>query len=245
MQRSVYLQGELAEKFGSKFTVHTDNYGEIFKCINANRPTFLPFVKECHRNDVGFIVDTADKSIEEQDLFLPIMKGDITISLAPAGSKSGIGKILAAIAIVVIMVYSGGAAGAFGSSAAAGTGSGWAVTVVNGVTVLSAPGMAAGMLAVNLAMMGMQQIMAPDPAVDRDSPTNYLFSGGANNAIEGDPIPLLYGELRVPGRPISIDIMNGNSYNNNTTIDYEGNIYGSGTEETYWTDNLSRESDSQ
>ena len=42
--------------------------------------------------------------------------------------------------------------------------------------------------------------MAPDPAVDQDAPTNYLFSGGANNAVEGDPIPILYGELRVPGR---------------------------------------------
>ena len=248
MQRSVYLQGELAEKFGSKFTVHTDKYGEIFKCINANRPTFLPFVKECHRNDIGFIVETADSSIEEQDLFLPIRKGDITISLAPAGSKSGIAKILAAIAIVVIMVYSGGAAGAFGSGAAtsgAGATAGtWATTVnAAGATVLSSQGLAAGMMAVNLAMMGIQQIMAPDPAVDRDSPTNYLFSGGSNNAIEGDPIPLLYGELRVPGRPISIDIMNGNSYNNNTIVDYEGNVYGAGSEETYWNDNTGREYD--
>ena len=51
--------------------------------------------------------------------------------------------------------------------------------------------------------------MAPDPAVDKDAPTNYLFSGGANNAVEGDPIPILYGELRVPGRPISVDILQG------------------------------------
>ena len=231
MQRSVYLQGELAEKFGSKFTVHTDNYGEIFKCINANRPTFLPFVKECHRNDIGFIVDTADKSIEEQDLFLPIMKGDITISLAPAGSKSGIGKIVAAIAIVFIMVASGGMAGfGVGSVTAAGPGvTGWAVTAAG---TLSAPGLAAGMLAVNLAMAGIQQIMAPDPAVDQDNPTNYLFSGGASNSVEGDPIPLMYGELRVPGRPISVDIAQGGNaiqkggtqtIINNTVVDSANN----------------------
>ena len=54
------------------------------------------------------------------------------------------------------------------------------------------------LFAANLALAGIQQIMAPDPAVDQDSPTNYLFSGGGNNAKEGDPIPLLYGELRVP-----------------------------------------------
>jgi hypothetical protein len=51
--------------------------------------------------------------------------------------------------------------------------------------------------------------MAPDPAVDQDAPSNYLFSGGANNSVEGDPIPIMYGELRVPGRPISVDIAQG------------------------------------
>ena len=31
MQRSVYLQGELGERFGHKFIVNTDNYADIFK----------------------------------------------------------------------------------------------------------------------------------------------------------------------------------------------------------------------
>ena len=74
--------------------------------------------------------------------------------------------------------------------------------------------------------------MAPDPAVDQDAPTNYLFSGGANNAVEGDPIPIMYGELRVPGRPISVDIaQGGNSIQrggtqaiiNNTVVDAANN----------------------
>ena len=35
MQHSVYLQGELGEKFGNKFVVNTDNYRDIFKCISV------------------------------------------------------------------------------------------------------------------------------------------------------------------------------------------------------------------
>ena len=74
--------------------------------------------------------------------------------------------------------------------------------------------------------------MAPDPAVDQDNPSNYLFSGGANNSVEGDPIPIMYGELRVPGRPISVDIaQGGNSIQrggtqaiiNNTVVDSANN----------------------
>ena len=44
MRRKVFLQGELGEKFGRSFTVQTDNYQDIIRCINANRPEFLPFL---------------------------------------------------------------------------------------------------------------------------------------------------------------------------------------------------------
>jgi len=202
MQHSVYLQGELGERFGSKFVVNTNNYADIFKCINANRPDFLPYVRKCHQEDINFMVETEDGSIDQTDLIVPICKGDVTISLVPAGSKSGIGKILAAIAIVIIIVTNPGLFAAVAEGAAAGSASTFALG-------LNTYGAIAASMAINLAMVGIQQLMAPDPAVDQDAPTNYLFSGGANNSIEGDPIPILYGELRVPGRPIAVDILQG------------------------------------
>ena len=203
MQHSVYLQGELGERFGNKFIVNTCNYAEVFKCINANRPDFLPYVRNCHEEDINFIVETEDGTIDHTDALTPLAKGDITISLVPAGSKSGFGKILAAIAIIAFLV--------FNPLALAGGGN--LITAAMAGTLGSAAGtfavLAGVQLATSLAIAGIQQIMAPDPAVDQDAPTNYLFSGGANNSIEGDPIPILYGELRIPGRPISIDILQG------------------------------------
>ena len=117
-------------------------------------------------------------------------------------------KYLAAIAIIAVIYFTGGFAGlGTGSVTAVGPGQvGWAVAAGGG---LSTAGTMAAMLSINLALAGIQQLMAPDPAVDKDAPTNYLFSGGASNAVEGDPIPILYGELRVPGRPIAIDILQG------------------------------------
>ena len=198
MQHSVYLQGELGEKFGNKFIVNTNNYGEIFKCINANRPDFIPYVRKCHEEDIAFIVETEDGAIDQDDLLTPITKGDVTISLAPAGSKSGIAKILAAIVLIVVLgPMLVGAEGAL-AAIASGTATFGQYAAVVGFQ-----------MGVSLAIAGIQQLMAPDPAVDKDAPTNYLFSGGANNAVEGDPIPILYGELRVPGRPIAVDILQG------------------------------------
>ena len=198
MQRSVYLQGELGEKFGHKFIVNTDNYADIFKCINANRPGWLPYVRKCHEEDIAFIVETEDGAIDQDELLTPIAKGDVTISLVPAGSKKGIGKIIVAIIMIYIMIQTG-------IPPAEGTAT-WMFTEAGALTI---PGSIAVGFTTSLAMQGIQQIMAPDPAVDQDNPTNYLFSGGANNAVEGDPIPIMYGELRVPGRPISVDIAQG------------------------------------
>ena len=202
MQHSVYLQGELGERFGNKFIVNTCNYAEVFKCINANRPDFLPYVRNCHEQDINFIVETEDGTIDHTDALTPLAKGDITISLVPAGSKSGFGKILAAIAIIAFLVFNplalAGGGNLITAAMAGSFGTAGTLAVLGSVQ-----------LATSLAIAGIQQIMAPDPAVDQDAPTNYLFSGGPSNSVEGDPIPILYGELRVAGRPIAIDILQG------------------------------------
>lgn len=222
MRRNVYLQGELAEKFGKKFTVNADSYAEIFKCINVNRPGFMPYLRKCHEDEIGFIIETHDGAVEdEHELLIPLQPGDITLSVAPAGSKSGFAKILLAIIIVVVMVMN---PQIFLTMAGTTAGTTVAATSLSVATGLSSWGLAAGLLAVNLALMGLQQVMAPDPAVDKDSPTNYIFTGSGAAQTEGDPVPLLYGELRVPGRPIAIEILNGHYSSNNVTYSAAGGI---------------------
>ena len=207
MMRNVYLQGELGSKFGNKFRVNTNNYQEIFKCISANRPEFIPYLKKCEEQDIGFIIETAGKQIDEESLLFPVKEGDVTRSIAPAGSKSGIGKILAAVVLAFVLLP------AIGHAAIAGAGGllpGASMTfgemMIAGLGTKA--GMAVALAATNLAIAGIQQTMAPDPATDSDAPDNYSFNGNAQNIKQGDPVPLLYGELRIPGRPISINVDN-------------------------------------
>ena len=101
-------------------------------------------------------------------------------------------------------------------------------TAVTGMSTMGAYAVVTGLsIGVNLALTGIQQLMAPDPAVDQDAPTNYLFSGGTGTVVEGDPIPILYGELRVPGRPIAVDTRQGYSTTNNTRYGSGGGTYNS------------------
>ena len=51
-------------------------------------------------------------------------------------------------------------------------------------------------------------MMAPDPMTDRSEAQeeSYIYSGTNQNGRIGDPIPIVYGRLRVPGNPIGSNI---------------------------------------
>tara|TARA_R110000764_G_scaffold125849_3_gene213332 strand:- start:198 stop:914 length:717 start_codon:yes stop_codon:yes gene_type:complete len=226
MRRKVTLAGELKEKFGEVFYINADSHQDLLKCISANRPGFKKYLLDAIDKDIGFTIDMADKSVEsEEDLLLPLKEGDVTITSIPAGSKTGIGKIIAAVAIAYLMIVSAGTAAlaAPGSTFAAGTSAFSAG--ISATTTFSGLQMMGMTLAANLAITGYHQIMAPDPSVDdSDEASTYLFQGSQQTIIEGDPIPILYGELRVPGRPIAMNIEQGRYKNNNVVIDRNNNL---------------------
>jgi predicted phage tail protein len=208
MERKVYLVGDIGDRFGRTHSVHAESYSDVMKCIEANNPTLKKYLLDAHEAGVGFTLEIEGVAEEhEEDLLLPIKAGDITISAIPAGSKSGGAKIFAALVLAFFVLPMIGA-GSF-------VGPGMTTMEGIGAAMATTAGKATAMLALNLAMTGMQQLMAPDPSVD-EGPENYLFNGAGQNIQEGDPVPLLYGELRVPGRPVSVYIRSGQP-----TLNYE------------------------
>ena len=198
MKRKIYLEGELGDKFTKELSANVSSLKEAFRLIDANYPGFKDYLMECDQKGIGFAIDIQGDSVDnEEDFILPLNAGDITIVVVPAGSKSGIGKILAAIVIIAI-VYFTPLGAAMGTMMTTGT-----------FTMAGMAGMVGLSMGISLAMAGIQQLMAPDPSVDEQSPQSYMFNGSEQNIIEGDPVPVLYGELRVPGRPIAFGAING------------------------------------
>lgn len=204
MKRKVYLEGELGNKFGKEFTMDVTSFSEALRCLECNFPTIRKYFIECDERNVGFVCEVAGTPLNnEAELLLEYNEGDMIITPLPMGSKSGGGKILAAIAVVALTFATGGfnfapslemMTASFGSIAAGGQ---MSLGLLIGLSV-----------GVNLAMAGVQQMMAPDPSVDNDQDESYLFQGTGQTLIEGDPVPILYGKLRVPGRPISLHVRN-------------------------------------
>ena len=230
MMRNIYLEGEMGERFGTGFLLNAPTVQDAIICLDANYPDLRKYFIDCHENDIGFEVDVANNKLDyEVEMLMALQEGDITITPVPAGSKSAMAKILAAIAMIVVAIY----APQLLTTMQPGVGlSGSGAIAVEGTFLgLSAKTISfgLGMMAVNLAMAGINQMMAPDPATDSDQESSYLFNGAEQNIIQGDPVPLLYGKLRVPGQPISFEIAGVNSRISTLGWDAWGNSYNSNT----------------
>jgi len=200
MLRKVYLEGEIGEKFGKEFEIQANTFGKVIQCLEVNFPEFRNYLIDCAEKGINFTCQVADKPIEdERELLLEYEEGDMIITAVPAGSKTGIGKLLAAVVLITVGVLTYGAGGALGTSFF-GTAMSWGQVI--GMTLIS--------MGISLGMAGIQQLMAPDPSVDNQQDESYLFQGSGQNILEGDPVPVLYGKLRVPGRPISFEVKNAN-----------------------------------
>lgn len=197
------MEGELGELFGKERTIFAESFADVFHCLNANfEGKFQQYIVDCHEKDLGFILHVDGNYVgSEEELFLAHPPGTMTISPAPVGSGGKIGgflKIIAAIVIAVVLVTVFGPAGAGFAEAFAGL-----LFGAEGFLVA-----AAAFAAVGLALSGMMQLLAPDPATDSQQEEDYIFQGAEQNIVEGDPVPVCYGKLRVPGRPIGFDIRN-------------------------------------
>ena len=139
------------------------------------------------------------------------------ISAIPAGSGKGFGKVVLGAVLIYLSFQIPGFTEALGAVSSGGK------LTAGGYAALTA-GTLGVSIGVNLAMTGIAEMLAPDPSVDNDQDESYLFQGTGQTLIEGDPVPVLYGKLRVPGRPISLQVRNERL----NYIDY-GTIYADST----------------
>lgn len=192
MKRKVYLEGEIGEKFGKEFTMDVNSFAEAIRCLDCNFSTFRKYMIESENRGIGFVCEVAGSPVkDERELLLEHGEGDLVISAVPSGSKKGV-KVIVGV-ILMVIAYNIDPSGASSAKIA---------SLMKGAqSVLYAVG-------ANLTVTGVAEMMAPDPSVDNDQDESYLFQGTGQTLIEGDPVPLLYGKLRVPGRPISLQVRN-------------------------------------
>lgn len=176
MRRKIVFEGELGEKFGKETYIDASSFGDVIRCFSANFDNFKQYLLDCDKRQIAFICKVNNVAISEKELPLRYGEGDMVITPVPAGAF--IKGIIKAVAGVVLVIVG---------------------ALTGNVQLMIQGGM--------MAFSGIAEHLAPDPLGDpKDPDPDYLYSGTAQLILETDPIPICYGRMRVPAKPISFDI---------------------------------------
>lgn len=193
MMRTIHLHGFLATKYGKSFKLDIDTAGEAIRALTANFPTFMQDIREGAWHIVrGKDVDKGVSLDEHQISSFRLGKGDLHLVPFVAGSKRGglLKVILGVVLIGAAFLFTGGA---LATSITGGTG------LLGGVT-----GTQVALFGAAVALAGVSSLLAPEEKADeKDGSESYTMSGPGNTYDQGNPVPLVYGEVITGGVLIS------------------------------------------
>lgn len=231
--QQVLLLGELGERFGSKHEFENlRTPADAIRLFSINYPDFLPYLIESHENNIGYQIVQASTSLGEEDLFLPFGKKDLVITPVVMGSSDNpIINLVAAVALIsIVVVTGGGAAAMWAGTASSGVTlglSGFGVTA--GTTLFSGASMLAmaGNAGILLGLASIAQILNPMPelpakrlssgeAASTDGPQSvirgaagkqsYALTGPVNSVGLGTAVPIVYGEVITGSHILSVEL---------------------------------------
>lgn len=176
--RTIRLYGILGTKFGRVHRLAVNSTAEAIRALAIMVPGFEQFLLESKDKGLTYSVFIGKENIGEAQLRHPVGSDDIRIAPMVAGRKRG--GLFQTIVGVVLMVAS----------------------------IWYPPLFAVGL---SLAVGGIAQMLAPQPpglsSADRpENKPSYTFNGPVNTQAQGNPVPLLYGEMIVGSAVISAGI---------------------------------------
>jgi predicted phage tail protein len=197
----VKVYGELKKRLGqSRFELDVATPAEAIRALCANFPGLQKWIIDSEQDGVAYKVKVGKEQIGEDNLetlHYPWSEREVfslTPVLAGAGGKDGTWtKVLVGGLLIAGAIFFPGVAVAGGVFTASGAG-GWAAAAA-----------IAGNIGISTTLMGIGELLSPTPPVPEEAETleNYAFSGVANVARVGTPVPIAYGRLFVGSSVIS------------------------------------------
>jgi len=191
--KTVYLHGELADKFTDKVVLDIHSVGEAIRALKAN---FKGFTDYLQNYTPGFHIKIGEIYKDKEGLN-DLIGNSEDIHIIPAIAGSGkLGTII--IGAFLIWATWGVGATAIAGQAATGFAATW-------------PGAAiASQIGVGLVLSGISALLFAPPKStvnqkEENTPNTY-FSGAVNTIAQGNPVPIGYGELIIGSAVISAGI---------------------------------------
>jgi predicted phage tail protein len=178
MNRKVHLLGNLSQ-FGEVWDMEAKSIADVVQLIDCQEQGFRKFLIDAAESGLDMAIVGKDFRVEEP--------------------KKGWGKILLAIVLITAGILSGGTAVPalpFEGVAAGGI-FGSATTAISNILIS---------VGISIALQGITQLLAKTPDADDPQTQKGLFDGPSSTLKQGQPVPVLYGELLIGGAPIHVDL---------------------------------------
>jgi predicted phage tail protein len=180
--RTVRLYGVAGARFGRVHRFAVSSTAEAMRALCTQVSGFEKFLMNAKDNGLTFAVFKGRKNLGEKELEHPVGDDEIRIAPVLVGSKkAGLFQTILGAALIVVGVLTS----AYGGGSLIGLGA-------------------------SLALGGVMQMLSPQTAglagTGPDNGTSYYFNGPVNSSAQGEPVPLVYGRMRVGSKVISAGI---------------------------------------
>jgi predicted phage tail protein len=180
--RTIRLYGVAGARFGRVHRFAVSSTAEAMRALCTQVSGFEKFLMNAKDNGLTFAVFKGRKNLGEKELEHPVGDDEIRIAPVLVGSKkAGLFQTILGAALIVVGVLTS----AYGGGSLIGLGA-------------------------SLALGGVMQMLSPQTAglagTGPDNGTSYYFNGPVNSSAQGDPVPLVYGRMRVGSKVISAGI---------------------------------------
>lgn len=179
---TIRLLGEAGRRFGRRFKLAVQNPAEAIRALSVQIPGFRQYLMESGDNGINWRVVTEDPmGLSDEQLEWPCSKR-LVLAPQPAG-RGGVGKIILGIGLIIASVaITFGTAGGGVPFALAGLG-----LVFGGVAELLTP---------------TPKVRATQQGNTEEQRNSYTFDKSNINSIQGQVVPVLYGERLIGSLPV-------------------------------------------
>ncbi|AKP92247.1 tail assembly protein [Achromobacter ruhlandii] len=186
---TVRLYGRLGAEFGRMHRLAVSSTAEAIRALCVLLPGFESRLLDSESKGVRYACFIGRRNLGEAELARPSGTEDIRIAPMPTGAKrGGLMQVVVGVAMIVASF----------------------IPVVNAALWASA---STSLLTMGMAMTlgGVVQLLTPQQRAlsVKDGPNNgasYNFNGPVNTTAQGNPVPVLYGEMFVGSATISAGI---------------------------------------
>lgn len=214
----IKLHGFLGKKFGENWSLDVSTPAEAFKALDANTENFWAYLQKKDLEGVKYIALADDKPLRiSQEIELSI-KDKKTLNIVPIIKGAGIFDMETPEDVAIVG----------GITAILGFGLGYVSENFVPEGFFQDLGIALGDIAfdVGMAMVtsGLMGMLMEAPTIDDSdidvtmpdeakgpeakNTTSFVFSRPLNNTVQGSPVPIGYGRLRVGSNVISSSLLN-------------------------------------